>query len=219
MVQVIYKRVKNANLKVKPNGEVILTVPFRVSEKEVASILEKRADWITEKLNYFKSLPSQIVNYVNGETVPFLGKNYTLNIIESDKEHVTKHDGHITLYVQNIHDRAKKKNTLDNWYKDQAHNYYTQAIEKYIGFINKPIKSLTIRRMKTRWGSCNQKKGYINLSLELVKKSIPAIEYVVLHELTHLLHYYHDKKFYDCMSLYMPDWKARKAMLIARVID
>jgi len=212
--------VKNANIKVKPTGEVILTVPFRVGEKEIADILEKRAAWINEKLKYFKSLPQQIVNYHSGEKVQFLGDVYELNVIESEIEHVKLDHNHLNIYARNVHDRIRKKRILDIWYKEQAAHYYKVAIDKYIGFVNKPVNNLTIRNMKTRWGSCNQKKGYINLSLELIKKSIPAIEYVVLHELTHLLYYHHDKHFYGYMSQYMPDWKIRRSLLTtARAVD
>lgn len=219
LVHIVYKRIKNANIKVKPTGEVILTVPFRVGEKEIANILEKRATWINEKLNYFKNLPEQIVDYRSGEKVQFLGHDYELNIIESSLEKVEFDNKRLHLYVKIPHDSIRKKRILDLWYKEQASHYYKVAIDKYIGFVNKSVNSVTIRNMKTRWGSCNQKKGYINLNLALIKQPLVALEYVVFHELTHLLFYHHDKSFYGFIEKYMPDWKLRRSMLNAGKVD
>ena len=94
-----------------------------------------------------------------------------------------------------------------------AKNEYIKFINLYLPTIKKPINKLTIRDMKTRWGSCNFKKGYINLALNLVEKSPELIEYVVLHELTHLIFPHHQKSFYDYIANLMPDFRDREKRL------
>jgi predicted metal-dependent hydrolase len=108
---------------------------------------------------------------------------------------------------------TKKKALLDSWYKTKANLHFDKALEKYQQIVKKDIKSVKIREMKTRWCSCNPAKSYINLNSQLIKRSTQCIEYVVFHELTHLIYTDHNKQFYNFMSVYMPDWKNRKDKL------
>ena len=205
-IQIIRKKVKNANLKVKPNLEVILTIPHHYPQHIIDLIIEKRHDWITKKLEYFqKNKPTAPKELISGENIKFLGKEYYLKVIQDNYNQVTIDNNFVLLTVQN---------TIESWYKQKANLIFLKLIEKYSLIVNLPVNRITIRKMKTRWGSCNPYKGYINLNLELIKKPIYAIEYVVLHELTHLIHYNHDKNFYNYIAKHMPDWKKRKNMLI-----
>ncbi len=92
-------------------------------------------------------------------------------------------------------------------------DYFEKIVEKYKPIIKKEVKNIRIRQMKTRWGSCNFLKGYINLNSELIKKSKDSIEYVVFHELSHLIYDNHSREFYNYLDTYMSDWRIRKEKL------
>jgi predicted metal-dependent hydrolase len=213
-VQIIYKKVKNITLKVKPNLEVILTVPTNTKTNEVQTILDKRNNWIVKQIEYFKTLNLHPKSeLVSGEKFEYLGCNYKLKISESNIEFAKLDGGYLHVGVKDKSNYQKKWTVIEAWYKEKASYYFNLMIKKYMPLVNKSVNKISIRKMKTRWGSCNPRKSYINLNLELIKKHPSAIEYVVLHELTHLIHYHHDKNFYDFLTIHMPDWKQRKAQL------
>ncbi len=214
-IQIIKKDVKNISLKVRPNCEVILTAPLKTTDEHIEFILKKRAKWVKEKKEFYKdnqlSYPKE---YVSGENFKYLGRNYRLKVIESDDiEHVKLQRGYIQIFIKDKNNLIKKRKLLTQWYKIKAYKYFERIINQYSHIINRDIKSIKIRQMKTRWGSCNPSKGYINLNSELIKKPKKCIEYVIFHELAHLVHINHNKQFYNFMSTYMPDWKQRKDKL------
>jgi predicted metal-dependent hydrolase len=213
-ISIIKKDVKNISLKVKPNCEVILTTPLLTTDNHISYILNKREDWINQRLEFYKSSNKpQAKEYISGESFKYLGKSYRLKIIKSDDEKVKLQRGYIQIFIKNKDNIIRKQNLLNEWYLSKAQLYFKKIISQYSHIINKPINNIKIRQMKTRWGSCNPSKGYINLNSELIKKSKDCIEYVIFHELTHLIHTDHNKQFYNFMSVYMPDWKKRKEKL------
>ena len=213
-VQIIHKKVKHINLKVKPNLEVILTVPLKTNQKIIDDILSKRTQWIQQKLDYFKQHIKPIPELISGEDFSYLGQSYRLKIIQGEHELAELSDEHFILTLKDKTNHNKKLQLIDAWYREKASYHFNRLLDKYLKIVNKTVNKITIRRMKTRWGSCNPKKAYINLNLELIKKDILGIEYVVLHELAHLTHYNHDKKFYGYVASYMPDWQSRKKRLL-----
>lgn len=212
-ITIIRKSVKHANLKVKPTGEVILTVPLRMTQYEIDHILAKRAGWIEKHLAYFRERQLKPQMLITGEAFMYLGQSYQLNVMESEKERTQLMGTHFELYVPDTNDYQKKELLIDKWYRERAKEYFIEAIEQYQPLVKREVNRVSIKRMKTRWGSCNHTKGYINLNLELIKKPKSAIEYVVFHELVHLIYPNHSKAFYHYLSLYMPDWQERKAKL------
>jgi predicted metal-dependent hydrolase len=111
------------------------------------------------------------------------------------------------LYLGKLYNKSELKEDLYQFYYKKAEVLFRELIDKYIVYINKPVTKIRIKKMKTRWGSCNYKKGYINLNIELMKKDIKFIEYVVLHELTHLIHPNHSKEFYNFIENIMPNFR------------
>ena len=212
-VSIVFKSVKHSSVRVKPTCEVVVTVPEMTPQGEIERILEKRHAWIETQLALFQKNKPLNKELVSGESIEYLGKNYRLKVIESPNEDVKLARGYINIYVKDKANFERKKRLLDSWYKEKAQHHFKQALKKYNVLVNKEVKTVSIRAMKTRWGSCNPSKSYINLNLELIKKPKMAIEYVVLHELTHLIHLNHDQKFYHFLTLHMPDWKKRKANL------
>lgn len=212
-VKIIKKDVKNITLKVRPNGEAILTVPNSASDEHIKFIMQKRAKWIAKKRAFFASFRTPKKEYVSGEDFRYLGRSYRLKVLQSKDECVKLQKGYLELFVKDKNDLKRKENLIYEWYHEKAMIYFFNILQEFNKIVKQDIKSVKIRQMKTRWGSCNPYKSYINLNIELIKKPKSCIEYVVFHELIHLLYSDQSKKFYDYLTLYMPDWQKRKENL------
>lgn len=213
-VEILRKDVKNFTLRVKPNGKTELVVPLLATKKHIDKILEKRKNWIDEKKEYFSKFKSVEKKLISGENMKYLGKNYRLKVYETYKnERVILSRGKLNLYVKNKDDYNKKLNLIECWYKEKAMIHFLNTVNKYNKITQKDSINVRIRKMKTRWGSCNKTKKYINLNLNLIKKPKICIEYVVFHELAHLIYPNYSKDFYNYLSLYMSDWKEREKIL------
>ena len=212
-VKIIKKDVKNITLKVRPNGEAILTAPKTASDEHIKFIIKKRAKWIAQKRAFFASFKMPEKEYVSGEDFKYLGRSYRLKVVQSKEERVKLQCGYLELFVKDKNDLERKRNLVYEWYNEKATLYFFNILQEFNKIVKQDIKSVKIRQMKTRWGSCNPYKSYINLNIELIKKSRACIEYVVFHEIAHLLYPDHSKKFYDYLTLYMPDWQKRKEIL------
>ena len=212
-VKIVRKDVKNITLKVRPNGEAILTTPKAASDEHIKFIIEKRAKWIAQKRAFFASFKTPQKEYVSGDDFKYLGRSYRLKVVQSKEERVKLQRGYLELFVKDKSDIKRKENLIYEWYNEKATLYFFNILQEFNKIVKQDIKSVKIRQMKTRWGSCNPYKSYINLNIELIKKPRACIEYVVFHELVHLLYPDHSKKFYDYLTLYMPDWQKRKEIL------
>ena len=212
-VKIVRKDVKNITLKVRPNGEAILTTPKAASDEHIKFIIKKRAKWIAKKREFFASFKTPQKEYVSGEDFRYLGRSYRLKVVQSKEERVKLQRGYLELFVKDKSDLKRKENLIYEWYHEKATLYFFNILQEFNKIVKQDIKSVKIRQMKTRWGSCNPYKSYINLNIELIKKPRVCIEYVVFHELAHLLYHDHSKKFYDYLTLYMPDWQKRKEIL------
>jgi len=143
-----------------------------------------------------------------------MNESYILDFIKSKQKWIQKRlskckkiDKNKFLYLGKLYDKSELNEDLDSFYYKKAKILFRELIDKYIVYINKPVTKIRIKKMTTRWGSCNYKKGYINLNIELMKKDIKFIEYVVLHELTHLIYPNHSKKFYLFIENIMPNFR------------
>ena len=212
-VKIVRKDVKNITLKVRPNGETILTAPKAASDEHIKFIMQKRAKWIAQKRAFFASFKTPQKEYVSGEDFRYLGRSYRLKVAQSNEERVKLQRGYLELFVKDKSDLKRKENLVYEWYHEKAMLYFFNILQEFNKIVKQDIKNVKIRQMKTRWGSCNPYKSYINLNIELIKKPKACIEYVVFHELAHLLYLDHSKKFYDYLTLYMPDWQKRKEIL------
>ena len=212
-VKIIKKDVKNITLKVRPNGEAILTAPNSASDEHIKFIIQKRAKWIAQKRAFFASFKMPQKEYVSGEDFRYLGRSYRLKVVQSKEERIKLQRGYLELFVKDKSDLKRRENLIYEWYHEKAMIYFFNILQEFNKIVKQDIKSVKIRQMKTRWGSCNPYKSYINLNIELIKKPKACIEYVIFHELAHLLYPDHSKKFYDYLTLYMPDWQKRKEIL------
>ncbi|KMT22212.1 M48 family metallopeptidase, partial [Clostridium cylindrosporum] len=199
-VNITYKKVKNLTLRVKQDGTVNLTVPFGLSESEALKFVQKKEKWIQkslEKVRRSKTSEESIngIKLVSGDILYYLGKSYTLKVGKSSVEKVVLSSSNIEIYVDNVDDFCEKREVLNNWYLSEAKIVFNEYIEKWEKTLNLRVSSITIRPMKTRWGSCNVRLRKINLNLELIRRDRECIDYVVLHEMAHLVHPNHSKSF------------------------
>ena len=189
------KAVKYLRLKVEQSGEISLSIPLRTKENHILEFLEKNLEWLRKTSAKIKAKNSA----KNENQVEFLGLSYELII---DK----KASG-VSIELFSI--KAASKADFRRFCDQKAKELLNASIARFAPLIARPINHISFKHMRTRWGSCNKAKGYINLNLDLITKKKEFIEYVVLHELAHLVHANHSKDFYALISKHMPDYKAR----------
>ena len=216
-VCVEFSKRKHLSLIVYPDLRVIARVPLKSKKEKIESIIQKKLRWIIKKIDYFENLepifPSS--EFISGETHYFLGKPYQLKIQPSEKAEIEIIDDFIEIKLPFPDNKQKIEKMLMEWYKKQAKELLYQRIEKYlpafleIGAANPEVK---FRKMKSRWGSCSH-KNIVTLNTELIKAPYYCSDYVVVHELCHLIHLSHCRKFYSLLQNKMPDWKIRKKQL------
>ena len=215
-IAIVKKSVKHINIRVKPSGEVVLTAPLGTEESYIQSVIAKKRAWIEKKLKFYSEHnfgKEREKEFVSGESFRYLGKNYRLKVMESDKNEIVLQRGYIQLYVRDRNDFSLKKKLVEMWYKKQAGEYFEKIVQEYAAIVKKTPSSVQIRKMKTKWGSCNPEKLTITLNQKLIEKPLHCIEYVIFHELAHFLYPNHSKEFYSYLSTYMSDWEKRKREL------
>nr|WP_314044837.1 SprT family zinc-dependent metalloprotease [uncultured Leptotrichia sp.] len=214
------KKVKNINLRIKPNMEIYISAPMNLHSDYIENFIRSKEKWIKQVLQKIEEakqnqLPSQ---YLSGEKHKYLGKEYELEVKQGNSNRVSIKEGKIILTViSNIFENSdEKKKVMEKWYFENAQKVFVNAIQKWLEILDESIEKLSIKPMKSRWGSCNHVKRYINLNTELIKRTQFEIEYVVLHELTHLKYPNHGKGFYRYIENYMPNYKMAEKMLNAK---
>ncbi len=220
-----YKNIKNLNLSIKPDQSIHVSVPLNTPIDRVEVFVKSKASWIFKKLKGFnltKPIHNGEKDYVSGETFKYLGRQYRLKIEETtSKEYVTMKLGYITIYVKKKDNKKRKQNLLNEWFRNRAHIVFQEVMDEIYPLVEnvvKPKPSLEIKVMTKRWGSCLKSKNTVLLNYELIKAPKHCISYVVVHELIHFVHRNHDLKFYNLLTVLMPDWKDRKAILDEEVV-
>lgn len=205
---------KTLAILVEPDGTVIAKVPSTASLSEVKDKIHKRARWILRQLHYFKSFGERTPTrrYISGESHLYLGRQYLLRVSIGKPDSV-KYKGRYFEIV--CSDKSKAEKLMKEWYRQRAKIKFAEIAEPIILRFKKynvEPSSIYIQEMNNRWGSCTKSKKII-LNTELIKAPRPCIEYVITHELCHLIHPDHTKLFYDMLYSEMPDWKKWKDKL------
>lgn len=211
------KNVKNLNLRVYPNKQkVCISVPKRASEDKIFEFIQAKIPWIKKHLSRVTSRNSpSALKYINGEKHQFKGREFELKIIEKNKPpNVVINENHtLIMQIRPGSDRNKRAKVLKEWYRAQLKQDIPVLIQKWEPIMGVSVQEFGVKAMKTRWGTCNIRDRRIWLNLELAKKRPELLEYVVVHEMVHLLERLHSKRFYALMSQFLPIWKSLKAEL------
>jgi predicted metal-dependent hydrolase len=176
----------------------------------------EKLPWIWKQKAKFEAQERQTKRmYVSGETHYFFGRRYRLEVLyENGPAQVElRENTKIILRVRPLSTVAKREEVVMEWYRKELRNVADKMISKWQGKIGVRVKSWGIKKMKTRWGTCNQKAGRIWINLELAKKPISCVEYIVVHELLHLIEKKHNERFVALITKYLPKWRNEKEEL------
>lgn len=207
------KNIKNLILKIKKDGNLYISAPFQMEEKYIHNFILKKEKWITKKLKeQSEKINTHFPSYLNNSIIFYLGNPYILILKLETFNNVRLTKTNIIVCSINPKDKNLTKNILNDWYKEQANFLFEQLLNRYLTLTNNEINKFNIKTLKSNWGSCNHRRKIINLNSELMKKDIKFIEYVILHEIAHLVHNNHSKNFYSYIKIFMPDWKKRKLL-------
>lgn len=213
------KKVKNMNLRIRRDGSIYVSANEFISDKEVDRFVCDKAAFIANAQDKFKKAAQREqrpVQYISGEMITLLGREYVLQVCIADKEAVSIEGGYIHIAVKDIDDLGRKSRLMARFLDGQCRAVFGEMLDElYPPFEKYGVErpQLRIRDMKSRWGTSHVKKGIVTLNKRLIAAPRGAVEYVVLHELCHLIHPDHSKNFYAFLAAMMPDWKERKQLL------
>lgn len=208
------KPIKNLYLRVyPPDGRVYVSVPRGISEDAVRTFLTGRLEWIRRQQERILSNPIQPRPQVeNGACHYFLGQPCLLRIIEHDgpEKVMLRDQSNLDLFVRPDATVEQKERLLLEWYRAQLRQMIPPLIMKWEPVLGVKVAEWGIKRMKTKWGTCNIRARRIWLNLELAKKPAACLEYVVVHEMVHLLERHHNARFKGLMDQFLPGWRENK---------
>lgn len=211
---IVYSSRKTLGIVVNPDGTVVTKAPIDTPLLKISDKVRKRAAWIVKQQTYFKSFGehSPKRRYISGESHFYLGRQYRLYVREGKPNNVSFKG---QCFEITCSPKSKAELLMKEWYKEKAKIKFTEIAEPIIQRFKKygvEPTSLYIQSMENRWGSCTP-KGKIILNTELIKAPKPCIEYVITHELCHLLYKNHTRAFYELLQAEMPDWEKWKNKL------
>jgi predicted metal-dependent hydrolase len=215
-VDVVYKDIKNLHIGVYPPlGRVRVAAPERLDDEHVRLAIIQRLPWIKKQREQLRSAARQSEReMVTGESHYAWGIRYRMKVMERPgRAHVEVDGERLLLYVPSGTTAERRRELLDRWYREQLRQVIPALIAKWEPVMRVRVPQWNIRRMKTKWGSCNPETGRIWFNVELAKKHPDCLEYVVVHEMTHHLERNHGIRFTKLMNSFMPDWRAHQDQL------
>jgi hypothetical protein len=217
VVDVIRKDIKNLHLGVyPPAGRIRVAAPLQVNDEAVRLFTISRLAWIKRQQARFADQERQSAReFVSGESHYYQGHRYLLNVIyhKGPPAVIIRNNRSIDLFVRNGSDIVQRERVLHSWYRQQLKAEIAPLITKWEAIIGVQIAEWGVKQMKTRWGTCTIKGRRIWLNLELIKKPIHCLEYVIVHEMVHLLERHHNERFIAHMHRFMPLWQHYRAEL------
>ncbi len=216
-VEVVRKEIKNLHLGVyPPHGRVRVAVPLIISDEAVRLAVIEKLGWIKRQKARFAEQPRQSQReMVNGESHYFMGKRYRLRVHEQSGPARVAVRGIATLdlFVRPGSSTEQRAAILQRWYRDQLRALIPPLLERWQPKLGVQASHWGIKKMKTKWGSCNTSARRVWINLELAKKPVQCLEYIVVHELVHLLERTHNERFTALMDSFMPQWRLYRQML------
>ena len=216
-MEIVRKDIKNLHLGVyPPHGRVRVAAPLMVSDEAVRLAVIDKLGWIKRQKTRFADQPRQSQReMVNGESHYFQGRRYRLRVYEQKGPARVALRGlaSLDLFVRPGTGADQREAILLCWYREQLKALIPSLLDKWRPVLGIEVDNWGIRKMKTKWGSCNVKTRRIWLNLELAKKSIRCLEYIIVHEMVHLLERRHNARFIALMDQAMPDWRSLREEL------
>jgi predicted metal-dependent hydrolase len=214
--EVVQKDIKNIHLSVyPPNGRVKIAAPYRMDLETIRIFAISKLGWIkrqqTKLRNQEREAPRE---YVSRESHYFLGKRYLLKVVERDSKPLVtiKHDK-LILQVKPATNPEQRQALVQEWYREQLKALVPMYIAKWEKIMGVEVAEFGIKKMRTKWGTCNTEAKRIWINLELAKKPLECLEYIVVHEMVHLLERSHNARFVAYMTQFLPHWRSLKEEL------
>lgn len=215
-IYVTRKNIKNVHLSVHPpEGRVTLSAPLETRLEVARAYAATKLHWIRQQQNILREQARQTPRqFVERESHYLWGRRYLLTINKVEmKPYVSLDHRRINLYIRPGSDSKKRAEIIHEWHISLLHDFIPPIIEKWESKIGVSVSEYYLQRMKTKWGSCNPKKGNIRLNTELVKKPKDLVEYVIVHEMIHLLEPTHNDRFISLITEFYPSWKEARIEL------
>ena len=216
-VLVVRKPIKNMHLAVyPPNGRVRVSAPLRITDDNIRLAVISRLKWIRQKQAAFAAQPRQSDReMVTGESHFVFGKRFRLEVIERYGRHeiILKNNSIMQLFIRPGTALQNRQIVLAEWYRQELKNRIPPLLDHWHPIIGRNAADWGVKKMKTRWGSCNILKRRIWLNLELAKKPVDCLEYVLVHELVHLHERHHNDRFKSLMDTFLPQWRSHRDTL------
>lgn len=216
------KNIKNMYIRiVPPNGKVRITAPMSATEDAIRMFAVSRIAWIKKQRQKFADQPRQTERkYVTGESHYLWGRRYRLDTVYSNiRNNVSVSGQRIVLQVRRDSTPQQRANVMDNWYREILKNAIPPVLEKCERLVGVKASEWQVKNMRTKWGTCNISKKRIWLNLQLAKKTPECLEYVIIHELVHLLEKSHNDIFKAYMDQFYHNWRLVKVNLNEQMLD
>lgn len=224
-IEVVQKDIKNIHLAVYPPlGRVRIAAPTDVSSETLRLFIVSKLPWIRKQQRKFTAQNRQTPRlFVNRESHYFLGRKYLLRVHETDHPYrypkvVLKTKTYIDLFVRESSTVEQKANLMKEWHRVELKNILEELIPKWEVILGVSATRFAVKSMKTKWGSCNTENKTLLFNLELAKKPHSCIEYVVAHELVHLIERHHNDNFKAILDNHLPNWKGVKQELNTLIV-
>ncbi len=215
-VDVVYKDIKNIYLSIyPPTGKVRISAPYRLDIDTLRIFAISKLGWIRkQRIKLQQQDRESVRDYVERESHYYLGRRYLLNVWKTDSSpKIELKHSTIEMHARPNMSVNKKQQVLDEWYRQRLKDMIPAVILKWEGKLNVHVSEFGVKKMKTRWGSCNQRAGRIWLNLELAKKPTQCLEYVIVHEMAHLQEKKHGERFAAIMDNALPMWRVHREEL------
>jgi len=215
-VEVTFKDIKNVHLSVyPPTGRVRISAPVRMNLDTVRIFAISKLDWIKQQQRKLREQERETPReYLNRESHYLWGRRYLLRVIEGDQTpSVEIQHSRLLLHVRQKTTEEKKQEVVAQWYRNQMRVAIPSLIDKWTPVIGVTVQGFYVQQMKTKWGSCNPRAGTIRLNTELAKKPKECLEYIVVHEMAHVLEPTHNARFIALMDGFIPNWRLRRDQL------
>ena len=206
-------RRRRMSIEILPSSEVRLLVPEKTTDRLIKQFIQQHEDWIEKTLKKIEKNIMPKKQFVNGESFLFLGENYTLVLKSGEKDDVYFENKNLIVTHQGAStSKDKLKQQILNWYKERAKEIIPDRVVIHSEEMRLSYNKVRIKTLKTRWGSCSSLKN-LNFNWVLMMTPIEVLDYVVIHELAHLVHMNHSKRFWDVVATYCPEFKQHKKWL------
>lgn len=213
-VDVTYKDVIHLRVRVlPPDGRVAVSVPLGVQRRSVEAFIDAHDDWIVRARDRVRHASPGDGPLVDGGSIRLWGRSLTLSVVDEGRTHA--HVSGESVLLAGVDDAARRR-AIDALYRREIRSGLDQLLGQWQQRIGKEASRIRLRRMTTRWGTCNTVSGAVTLNVALAEHPPEALEYVLVHELVHLWERGHGAAFVERMDQHLPDWRARRAALRSR---